>query len=284
MEVYVGKTAGFCPGVKLAVDKAKEATASHNKIYCLGELVHNLQVVNSLEARGMITVNNIEEVPNGETVIFRSHGEAKKIYEKANEKNLQVVDTTCGNVKAIHIKVDREKENSFIIVIGKKNHPETLGTLGFAGENSFAVETEDDILDAYIEYEKTNKGSVYVVAQTTFSSKLFDEIASQIEINFAEADVIIDKTICDATEIRQAETRKMSKEYHYMVVIGGKHSANTKELVKIAEQICSNVYSIETVEEIKDLKFDSAKNVGIMAGASTPQESILEVKEFFERI
>lgn len=284
MEIYIGKTAGFCPGVKNAVDKANEITTKNDKVYCLGELVHNRQVVNSLEAKGMITVNSIDEIPNGETVIFRSHGEAKKIYEKAEEKNLQVIDTTCGKVKALHIKVEKEKENSFIIILGKKNHPETLGTKGFAGENSFIIETEDDILDAYMEYEKTNLGRVYVVAQTTISSKLFDEIASQVEINFAEADVIIDKTVCDATEIRQAETQELSKEYHYMVIIGGKNSSNTKELVKIAQQNCGNVYSIETVEEIKDLKFDSTKNVGIMAGASTPQKSILEVKEFFERI
>lgn len=284
MELYIGKTAGFCPGVKNAVDKAIEATFSGNKIYCLGELVHNQQVVNSLEARGMVTVNSIEDIPDGENVIFRSHGEAKKIYETANEKKLHIIDTTCGNVKAVHIKVDKERKNSFIIIIGKKNHPETIGTKGFAGENSFVVETEDDILDAYMEYEKTSLGKVFVVAQTTFSSKLFDNIANEIKTNFAEADVVIDKTVCDATEIRQAETRKMSKEYFYMVIIGGKHSANTKELVKISEQNCRNVYSIETVEEIKNLKFDSTKNVGIMAGASTPEKSILEVKEYLEGI
>ena len=135
-----------------------------------------------------------------------------------------------------------------------------------------------------MEYEKTNLGRVFIVSQTTFSSKLFDEIVKQIEINFIEADVIVDKTICDTTEIRQAETSKMAKEYHYMFVIGGKNSSNTKELVKIAQDNCENVYSIETVEEIKNIKFDLDKNAGIIAGASTPQESILEVKRYLEGV
>lgn len=283
MEIYIGKTAGFCPGVKVAIDKAENVVFDRDKIYCLGEIVHNKQIVNELESNGMITVQNIEEIPDGEEVIFRAHGEAKKIYKRAEEKKLKVIDTTCGNVKSVHLKVEREKDKSFIIILGKKNHPEIIGTKGFAGENSFVIETEDDILDAYMKYEKTNLGRVYVVAQTTFSSKLFDELASQIEENFAESDVIIDKTVCDATELRQAETKKMSKEFHYMFIIGGKNSANTKELVKIAEANCENVYSIETVDEIKNIKFDASKNAGIMAGASTPQKSILEVKEFLEK-
>ncbi len=284
MEVYIGKTSGFCPGVKIAIDKAKSATTEKKKIYCLGEIVHNKQVVKSLEENGMITIDNIEDVPDGEKVIFRAHGEAKKIYERAKEKNLQIIDTTCGKVKSIHEKVEREKESSFIIVIGKKNHPETIGTKGFSGENSFVIENEDDILDAYIEYEKTNLGRVFVVAQTTFSSNLFDEIIEQIQTNFIEADIIVDKTICDTTEIRQAETSKMSKEFHYMFVIGGKNSSNTRELVKIAQENCENVYNIETVEEIKNLKFDANMKAGIIAGASTPQESICNVKKYLESV
>lgn len=284
MEVYIGKTAGFCSGVKNAINKAEEITSKKTGIYCLGEIVHNKQVIKSLEANGMITINNIEEVPNGETVIFRAHGEAKKIYEIAKEKKLEIIDTTCGKVKAIHIKVEREKENAFIIIVGKKQHPETIGIKGFSGENSFIIEDEDDILDAYIEYEKTNLGKVFVIAQTTFSSQLFDKIVEQIETNFIEADVVVDKTICDTTEIRQAETKKMAKEFYYMFIIGGKNSANTIELVKIAQAYCENVYSIETVEDIKHLKFDANKNAGIIAGASTPQESILGVKEYLEGV
>ncbi len=284
MKIYIGKTAGFCPGVKVAIDKAKDIVLNRDKIYCLGEIVHNKQIINELESNGMVIVQNIDDIPDGEEVIFRAHGEAKRIYEKATQKNLKVIDTTCGIVKSVHLKVEREKKKSFIIILGKRNHPEIIGTQGFAGKNSFVIETEDDILDAYMEYEKTSLGRVYVVAQTTFSSKLFDKIVSEIEENFSEVEVIVDKTVCDATELRQAETKKMSKEFHYMFIIGGKNSANTKELVKIAEENCENVYSIETVDEIKNIKFDTSKSAGIMAGASTPQKSILEVKEFLEKI
>jgi 4-hydroxy-3-methylbut-2-enyl diphosphate reductase len=289
METFVGRTAGFCLGVSNAVKIAKnklEENNSSKKIYCLGEMVHNKQVIKSLEEKGMITVDNIEDIPDNETVFFRAHGEAKKVYDRAKEKNLEIIDLTCGKVKAIHLKVEREveNENSFIIILGKKNHPEVIGTKGFAGDNCYVIETEDDILDAYMEYEKTSLGRVYVVAQTTFSSKFFDELTKEIETNFIEADVIIDKTICDATELRQAETMQMAEKFHNMIVIGGKNSSNTKELVKIAQKNGNNVYSIETVEEIKNIDFSNMESVGIMAGASTPKESIEEVKNFIECI
>lgn len=284
MEVVVGKTAGFCPGVNFAVNKAKEILNKNDKVYCLGEIVHNKQVVEELESFGMITVQNIDEVPNNELVIFRAHGEAPNIYTKAQEKNLKVIDTTCGKVKAIHIKVQKESVNSFIIIVGKKNHPETIGTKGFAGKNSFVIESEDDILDAYMEFENTEFKRVFVVSQTTFSEDKFEKIAQLVDDNFTEAEVIVDKTICDATEIRQAETRQIAQKTHYMFVIGGKNSSNTKELVKIAMQECENVYSLETVEEIKNLKLDNNQCAGIMAGASTPEKSIKELKEYLENI
>lgn len=283
MEVIVGKLAGFCKGVEYAVENA-EKNLSDKGIYCLGELVHNKQVVEKLEEKGMITVENIDEIPDGSTVIFRAHGEPKSIYEKAEKKNLKIIDLTCGNVKRIHQKVEKKSERSFIIILGKKKHPEIIGTKGFAGENSFVIETEDDILDAYIEFEKTNLESVYVVAQTTFSSKLFDELSKEIETNFIEFDVIIDKTICMATETRQKETEEMSGVFHTMVIIGGKNSSNTKELVKLAEKKCENVYAVQTVDDLKEIDFNGITRVGIMAGASTPKSSIDEVKKYLQSL
>ena len=285
MEVIVGKMAGFCPGVEGAVRKAKTALETRDVVYCLGEIVHNKQVVNSLEKEGMITVESLDEVPNGNTVLFRAHGEPEITYKKAEEKELEVLDATCGKVLLIHKKVEREREDSFIIILGKKNHPEVIGTLGFAGENSFVIETEDDILDAYMKYEITDLGRVYVVGQTTISSAYFDVLAKEIEKEFYEAEVCIDKTICNATEIRQKETQEMSKKFNTMIIIGGKNSSNTKELAKIAESNCvNNVYLIETVDEIKEIDFSGIDSVGIMAGASTPKESINEVKDYLEKL
>lgn len=282
MKITIGKTAGFCPGVKNAVEKAKKVLEIEDKIYCLGEIVHNKQVIQTLEKSGMITVENIDEIPNNSKVIFRSHGEPKIRYDIANEKNLEIIDLTCGNVKSVHFKVEREKENSFIIIIGKENHPEIIGTQGYAGENSYVIESEDDILDAYMEYEKTSLGRVYVVSQTTLSSEKFDKLVKEIETNFIEADIIVDKTICSATETKQKDTREIAKKADVMVVIGGKNSANTKELIKIAKEECKNVYGIETAKELENEDFSKVSNVAITAGASTPSEVIEEVKSFFE--
>ena len=167
MEIVNGKTAGFCAGVNYAVKMAEE-NIKNEKIYCLGELVHNGQVINKLEKKGMITVDDIEKVPNNSKVIFRAHGEPEIIYKKAKEKGLEIIDLTCGRVKLIHDKVRKEKDKSFIIIVGKAKHPEVIGIKGFAGENSYIIENEDDILDAYMKYEKNKTGRVFVVSQTKF--------------------------------------------------------------------------------------------------------------------
>ena len=284
MDVIIGKLAGFCPGVENTIKKAKEILEKKDSVYCLGEIVHNKYVIEELEKQGMITVDEIEEIPENSIVIFRAHGEPEYKYEIVKKKKFELYDLTCGKVIAIHKKVQKEKDDSFIIILGKKKHPEVLGIKGFAGENSFVVETEDDILDAYMEYEKTEMGRVYVVAQTTISSSYFDVLAEEIEKNFIEADVVIDKTICNATEIRQKETQEMSKMVNAMIIIGGKNSSNTKELAKIAESNCENVYLIENVAEIKDIDFSRINEIGIMAGASTPKESIKEVEGYLKSI
>lgn len=284
MDVIIGKLAGFCPGVENTIKKAKEILENNDEVYCLGEIVHNRQVIEELEKQGMITVENLEEIPENSKVIFRAHGEPEYKYEIAKKRNLEVYDLTCGKVTAIHKKVQKEKDDSFIIILGKKKHPEILGTKGFAGENSYIIETEDNILDAYMEYEKTEIGRVYVVAQTTISSSYFDFLAEEIEKNFIEADVVIDKTICNATEIRQKETKEMSKKFETMIIIGGKNSSNTKELAKISEESCNKVNLIETVKEIKNIDFSGIKEVGIMAGASTPKEIIKEVEEYLKSL
>lgn len=277
MEIIVGKLSGFCPGVKNTIKKAEIALKEKKEVYCLGEIIHNGQVIKSLENKGMITVNNIEDIPNGENVIFRAHGEPEISYEKAEKKNLKIMDLTCGNVKIIHDKVKEKKENYFIIILGNKKHPEVIGTKGFSGKNSYVIESEDDILDAYIECEKSNLRQVYIVSQTTFGDKEFDELALEIEKNFVEFNIIKDKTLCNATEKRQKEVEEISKIVNSMVVIGGKHSANSKELAKISEKNCGQVYFVETAEELKNADFSGIEKVGVMAGASTPQKDIDDV-------
>ncbi len=284
MELIVGKYAGMCEGVNYAVKKAKEIVKENKKIYCLGELVHNSQVISELEKDGMITVQDIEEIPNDSKVIFRTHGVPKEIYEKANKKGLEIYDLTCGNVRAIHMKVEKEKRKSFIIIVGNASHPEVIGIKGFAGANSYVIEDADEILDAYIEYEKTKMEYVYVVGQTTFSSKKFDTIANELKENFAETIVIVDKTICSATDKRQDETREISKKVTSTVIIGGKNSSNTQKLLEIAKENCKKVYFAQTQKDLKEIDFANEEKVGIMAGASTPKEVVDDIIEFFNKI
>ena len=282
MEIIVGKNAGFCSGVEFAVNKAKE-NSSQGDVFCLGEIVHNSQVVQDLEKNGMKTVNQLEEIPDGSTVIFRAHGEPMATYQKAQEKGLKIVDLTCPNVKVIHQKVENAKKESFILMIGIKSHPEILGTAGFAGENSYIIETEDDILDAYKKFEKTNLNKIFVVSQTTFSSQKFDDLADEIQTNFCEADVMIDKTICNSTENRQLEVTKIARNADVMLIIGGKNSSNTRKLFEISSKYCQKTYAIETVEDMTNIIFEANDKIGIMAGASTPKYVVEEVKSFLER-
>ena len=284
MEVVVGKLAGFCPGVESTINRAKKLLEEKDKIYCLGEIVHNNQVIESLENKGMITVDNIEDVPDNSILIFRAHGEPEYKYEIAKQKGLELHDLTCGNVIAIHKKVQKEKEDAFIIILGKKKHPEVLGTKGFAGENYYVVESEDDILDAYMEYEKNMIGQVKIFAQTTFKLSKFDELVEELTDNFAEAEVKVFNTICLATSSRQAEMIKMAEELDNMIIIGGKNSANTKKLVDISKENCKNVYHVQTVDDLKVIDFSGVEKIGIMAGASTPKTSIENIRIYLENL
>ena len=284
MEVLVGKYAGFCGGVKAAVGKTEQATEENNGIYCLGEVVHNKQVIENLEAKGLKIVNSIDEVPDGCKMIIRAHGEKEEVYKKAEEKNIEIIDTTCKFVESIHNKVKSASKDSFIIIVGEKNHAEIIGTAGYAGENYYIVEEEADILDSYMEYEKTNLGKVYVCSQTTFNMKKFDDLAKEIEHNFYEADVIVDKTICSSTEIRQNECMDLAKQVEAMVIIGGKNSANTKKLADISSEVLNKVFWIQTLDDLKKEDLSNINKIGVMAGASTPSYIIEEVKEYLEGI
>lgn len=277
MEIICGKLNGFCAGVNYTIKKAKELLENTNEtIYCLGEIIHNERVIDELENKGMITINDINEAPNNSKVIFRAHGEAKEIYEIANSKNIEVFDLTCGKIKIIRNKIEKNKDDSFIIIIGKKNHPETIGNISFTKPFGSIIETIDDINSVYEEFKLSNLKKVYIIAQTTFSSKKYDEYVNIIQDTFKDTKIIIDKTICDATENRQTEANELSKTVDKMIIIGGKHSSNTKELAKITEKNCKT-YLIQTIEDLKDCEFNETDKIGVISGASTPLEAINEV-------
>lgn len=274
MNIIVGKTSGFCNGVSNTIKKAEEAIQT-NTVYCLGEIVHNERVISDLERNGMITVNNIDEVQNNSKLIIRAHGDLKETYEKEKNKNIEVIDLTCGKIKAIRIKISKKIDDHYIVIIGKKNHPESLGVLSFSGDNSQIIEEEEDIIYLSEKIKNSNLDKIYVVSQTTFNSSKFDLLVNEIKES-TNKEVIVDKTICNATSERQNETRELSKIVDTMIIVGGKKSSNTKELEVIAKEQCDCVI---LVQDINDLDIDKivGNDIGIMAGASTPNVVVEEI-------
>ncbi len=284
MELIVGKTAGFCYGVKRAVDGAKEALKQNKILYGLGEIVHNQDVIKELENLGMQFIENIGEA-NGKTII-RAHGIPKQVYEEARQNQIELIDYTCPKVLKVHqIAEEYANKGYYIFLLGNKKHPEIIGTLSYCGENKFVIEKEDDTIKALETFEKSGMKKILVISQTTYSLEKFYIIEEIIKNEIPrDVEVVVKNTICQATEIRQKETEEMAKKVDAMIVIGGKNSSNTKKLYEIAKQYCKTVLLIENETELVLDNIKSTDKVGIMAGASTPKESIEKVIEELKRV
>ena len=281
MELIVGKYSGFCKGVSYTYLNALKELKK-GKVFCLGEIIHNEHVIKDLENKGMTTVSSLEEVDDNSKVIFRAHGESEDRYLYAKKHGIDVIDLTCEKVKIIHNKVKEKKNDSFIVIIGKKTHPEIIGTVGFAGSNSYVVEDENDfdlLEEKLIEsfYKK-----IFVISQTTFSSTKFDYLVNVLKERFKEYDITIDKSICNATELRQKECEEISKKVNLMVVIGSKNSSNTKELYNISEKNCNKVYFVENREDVDKINISFDMVVGVVAGASAPKALIDEIVNYIK--
>ena len=277
MEIVLGKTAGFCYGVKNAVTNAEEKLKIYKKIYCLGELVHNGEVIKKLENLGLKVVEKIEDSDN--RIIIRAHGIAKEIYNKAKKMNIELLDYTCPKVLKIHeIAEKKKKMGYYIFLFGGQNHPESVGTISFCGDNSYLIETKEQIDDAIFNFNKSKMKKLLIIVQTTFSMEKFTEFTEIVKEKISDdTEIEIKNTICNATKIRQEETEKISKMVDCMIIIGGKNSSNTKKLYDIACKNCENTFIIETKDEIEKKQIEKFEKIGIMAGASTPKESIDDV-------
>ena len=277
MEIIVGKTAGFCYGVKNAVDKTKELVQKQRETYCLGELVHNKQVTQDLEEQGLIIINDVEKAKNN--VIIRSHGVPKEIYKKAEELNLKVIDLTCPNVLKIHnIVKEYSAKDYYIFIIGQKDHAETIGTVSYCRKNSTILEKEEDVEKAIKNFKESNLKKLLLVSQTTFSVEKFNKIVKAVEENIDKNIVFeVKNTICNATSTRQTEAESLAKDSDAMIVIGGTHSSNSRKLYEICKNQCENTFFIQTAEDLPDIPVSSFASLGITAGASTPNTIIQEV-------
>ena len=283
MEVKVAKTAGFCFGVQRAVDKVYELIDScPDRLFTLGPIIHNEEVVNDLEKKGVRVASEeeLKTLPEGSTVVIRSHGVGKKVYDQLEECGLSYVDVTCPFVLKIHRIVEKEsKAGSHIVIIGDPDHPEVVGICGWCIGPYTVIRTKQDALD-FVPPEGKN---VCIVSQTTFNYNKFKDLVEILRKKRYDNTVLnilnILNTICNATEERQKEAKAIAGEVDTMLVVGGRHSSNTQKLFEICKKECGNTYYIQTPVDLDSEMFQCSSCVGITAGASTPKKIIEEVQE-----
>lgn len=282
MEIILGKTAGLCFGVKNAVENANEELSKSDNLYCLGELVHNEELTKELEEKGMRFIENISEAQG--KVVIRAHGEPERTYQEAKKIGLEVIDLTCPKVAKIHKIVKEYTLNDYYIFItGKPNHPEVIGIAGFCDNNYSILESQSDIEQSIEKFKTSKYDKAILISQTTFSMEKFQIIQKEILANLGNDILETINTICTATKIRQEETLEISKRVEVMIIIGGKHSSNTAKLYDIAKENCPT-YFVQTADELEIEEIKKYKIIGIMAGASTPYESIKKVIDKLEKI
>ena len=277
MDVVVAKSAGFCFGVKRAVETVYAEVEKGKKIYTFGPIIHNEEVVKDLEEKGVVVLESEEELKNltEGTVIIRSHGVEKRIQKMIEDKGLECIDATCPFVKRIHRIVEEAgNENKEVVIAGNPGHPEVEGIVGWTEAKTTILESVDEAK----QFEKKSDAEICMVSQTTFNYKKFQDIVEIFEKKGYNGSVV--NTICNATEERQTEARKIAASVDVMIVIGGKHSSNTRKLYEICKQECENTYFIQTLDDLHLEIPKSVRLVGITAGASTPKKIIEEVQNY----
>lgn len=282
MEILVGKTAGFCYGVQRAYKGSLKQIKNNNNntIYCLGELVHNKQVVLELQEKGINFIDDLEEVEEkNANVIVRAHGVTKEVIEHSKNSGINIIDYTCPKVLKTHLIAEEYVEKGYYIVLcGKKDHPEIIGTKSYCGNNFSIIENEEEIEEVLKKFKASNIEKILIMAQTTYSVKKFEIIQNIIKEEVGEnIEVVVKNTICKATESRQKEMQELSQKVDCMIIIGGKNSSNTNKLYEIAKKNCKHAVHIETAEKVRNENIENYDSIGVMAGASTPKKAICDV-------
>ena len=275
-KVILAKSAGFCFGVHRAVDTVYERTDKKN-VYTYGPIIHNEEVVKDLESKGVKAISDISDIDTGvdgnATVIIRSHGVSKSVYDSIRSKNYEIVDATCPFVLKIHRIVEEESaKGKQIIIIGNEKHPEVEGIMGWSHSSVMVVDSVEKAEELQVDGQK----EVIIVSQTTFNYNKFKELVEIIEKKSYDVSVL--NTICNATKERQTEARSIAETVDAMIVIGDKHSSNTQKLFEICRKACNNTYYIQTLGDLDLNQLGSVETVGITAGASTPNNIIEEVQ------
>ena len=277
MKVTLAKSAGFCFGVKRAVEMVYKEAETGKKVYTLGPIIHNEQVVQDLEQKGVRVIDTPEELSKAEdaTVIIRSHGISADVYHQLEDKKVRIVDATCPFVSKIHRIVEKKyQKGSCIVIVGNANHPEVEGINGWCNGAATVIGSVSEAEN----YSQEPARKLCVVAQTTFNYKKFKDIVDIFSKKSYDIDVM--NTICNATEERQTEAAAIAGDSDAMIVIGGKHSSNTQKLYEICKNVCPDTHFIQTLDDLDLKQFQSFRSVGITAGASTPNTIIKEVQSY----
>ena len=277
MEVILAESAGFCFGVKRAMEKVYEQIDAGKRIYTYGPIIHNEEVVKDLALRGVQVIEGEEELSalKEGAVVIRSHGVPERIYELIEKNGLECIDATCPFVKRIHNIVEKESaEDKEIIIIGNPGHPEVEGIMGWSKTAAHVIDSvqEAEAFDGDI------RKPLCIVSQTTFNYNKFQELVEIFHKRGYNVNVV--NTICNATEERQTEARDIAAKVDAMIVIGGRHSSNTQKLYEICCEKCEATYFIQTLEDLHLELPKAAALVGITAGASTPNNIIEEVQNY----
>lgn len=273
-KIIVAKTAGFCFGVDNAIKIVYNKLNSRHNVVTLGPIIHNPNVVSDLEHKGVKPVT-LDEVSAGMTVIIRSHGVGRAVYDELEARGAEIVDATCPFVGRIHRLVSEHSEDGTVLIAGNASHPEVEGIKGHAVSETYVFDGCDE-LKRVIEDNELYERDVLLVSQTTYNKAVFEECAGLARELLKN--VKIASTICDATARRQEEARELAKSADVMVIVGGKHSSNTLKLSQVCGEHCRTVL-VETAAELDKKDFEGAHIIGISAGASTPAYIIKEVQQ-----
>lgn len=275
MKLHLAKSAGFCYGVRRAVELAEEAAASSRPCVMLGSIIHNRDVVGSLARQGLVAVDRVENVPPGCGVIIRSHGESRETYRRLEAQGAEILDATCPNVRRIHHIVARaEEQGRQPVIIGAPDHPEVAAIAGWCGHPVVLSGVED--LEKWLEEQPERRAlPLTFVSQTTSTQKIWNDCVKKAKKECTNPEFF--DTICGATSKRQEEAHQLAAQCDTMVVIGDGKSSNTKRLAEICREVCSDVQLIERASDLDLSRLAQAEVVGITAGASTPAWIIKEV-------
>lgn len=278
MKIRVAQSAGFCFGVKRALEIALKTAKKNKSVYMLGGLVHNEDVIRAIQKAGIKKISQLACGKN-KTLIIRAHGASLKIFQKAGQKGYDIIDATCPMVKEIHKIAQRcENEGYRIIIIGEKKHDEVLGITGQLKNKALVISTTEPLP---IDRIKTIKKAAIVV-QSTQNLDHVTKIVGLLKKYIPE--IRFFNTICGPTRTKQAEIKKLPLENDVMLIIGSKTSANTKRLYEISRTLNKRSYLVQSKKDLKNTWFKNAKTVGITAGASTPQNATREVVRYIRQI